>query len=597
MMSKIVSKNTKVIATIKYMNNVIWKNDRKYLIYMLIEIILRPIRNTCAVILPMKIVENLLKSRLNVSILYTVAFLISELLIKSLLDYINYRAHVCEDYFEYFFNQEYCGKCMDVPYEITENSESLEQIQAAKDGLDWSGGVACVIDAAKEIIASIISLVSIFGIVYKDAPFLMIIVTFVVIIKSYFEKKEIEENQRYYNLLPNLNRKMDYYLRETSFYEYGKDIRLYGAKSLLLERAKKVIDENAKEMKLTARKLANIRVFSLIMENVCNVLQYLYVGIYTILNNIPISQFTMLISSTSVMTFSIETMFEEYNNMIEGSEYFYRYYAFISNSEYKENIYAENKRIENIDNHIIELKNVYFSYPETDRLILKDINLTIRFGEKLSIVGLNGEGKTTLIKLICGLYKPSSGKILLDGVDIFEYEQIEYRKLIAPVFQDFRLFATTIKDNIVMNGVSNIEKINFMLKKYEMYNKVTMLNTGLENELLREFDEEGYQPSGGESQKLALVRADYRDVPFIILDEPTAALDPEAEYSLYKDVKENMNSKTIIFISHRMSLCKFCDRIIVLSKGEIVEEGKHSELIKLKGIYSELFEAQAENYC
>lgn len=482
------------------------------------------------------------------------------MLIKSILDYLNYRANVCEDYFEYLFNREYCSKCLDMPYEVTENSEKLEQIQEAKDGLDWSGGVSCVVDAAKEIIASIISLASVFGIIYKDTPFLIVLVILVVIIKSHFEKKEIEENQRYYSLLPNLNRKMDYYLRETSFYEYGKDIRLYGAKMLLLERANKVINENAQEMKNTAKKLGNIRVFSLVMESLCNVLQYLYVGIYTMLNNIPISQFTMLISSTSVMTSSIEIMFEEYNNMIEGSEYFYRYYTFIENSEYNKKIYTKKKKIEDIDQHIIELKNVYFSYPNTDRLVLEDINITIRSGEKLSIVGLNGEGKTTLIKLICGLYKPTSGKILLDGVDIYEYYQEDYKKLMAPVFQDFRLFATTIDDNIILNDEYNIEKMNVILKKYGMYDKTAMLNGGLKNELLREFDDEGYQPSGGESQKLALIRADYRDTPFIILDEPTAALDPEA-------------------------------------KGKIVEEGNHNELIKLKGIYSELFEAQAENYC
>ncbi len=138
--------------------------------------------------------------------------------------------------------------------------------------------------------------------------------------------------------------------------------------------------------------------------------------------------------------------------------------------------------------------------------------------------------------------------------------------------------------------------MNAKLKRYGIYQKIMKLRGGLQNELLKEFDEEGYQPSGGESQKLALVRADYRDAPFILLDEPTAALDPEAEYTLYKDVRENMEDKTILFISHRMSSCRFCDRIIVISEGKIVEEGTHGELIKRKGLYSRLFETQAENY-
>lgn len=169
--------------------------------------------------------------------------------------------------------------------------------------------------------------------------------------------------------------------------------------------------------------------------------------------------------------------------------------------------------------------------------------------------------------------------------------------MLAPVFQDFRLFAATVEENIVLNGENQVQKVNAKLKKYGMYHKIMNLGAGSKNELLREFDEEGYQPSGGESQKLALVRADYREAPVIILDEPTAALDPEAEYTLYQDVRENMEDKTILFISHRMSSCRFCDRIIVISEGKIVEEGTHSQLIKKKGLYSRLFEIQAENYC
>ena len=305
----------------------------------------------------------------------------------------------------------------------------------------------------------------------------------------------------------------------------------------------------------------------------------------------------MLIGSTSVMASSIETMFREYNNMLEGTGYFYRYWTFTQNPEYREAAHAGAGKPKEREAHVIELEKVCFTYPETDRQILRDINLVIHPGEKLSIVGLNGEGKTTLIKLICGLYRPSAGRILLDGVDIREYDAKEYRKLLAPVFQDYRLFAATIEDNIVLNGAADREKLLAKLKKYGMYEKTASFKAGFRNELLREFDEEGYQPSGGEGQKLALARADYRDVPIIILDEPTAALDPEAEYSLYRDVRENMEDKTILFISHRMSSCKFCDRIIVLSEGRIVEEGTHDELMERKGMYSRLFGTQAENYC
>lgn len=596
-MDEKVSKKTKVLSSIKYMNRIIWEHDRKYLLYMMLEILLKPVRSVWTVMLPMMIVENLTGHDLPGAIRFAAVFLTGELVIKSALDYLNYRSHVCEDNFDYFFYEEFCDICMDMPYEITENSEKLDQIQDAKDGLDWSGRVACAVDAVKEITAAVISLLSVFSIIFKDTPFLILPVIFVVIMESHFQKKEMEENRHYYGVLTGLNRKTDYYLHETSSYEYGKDIRLYGAKALLLDRAQRVINENAEEMKKTAKRTADIRALSLIMETVCDVLQYLYVGIYTLRNHIPIARFTMLISSTAVMTSSVETIFREYNNMMEGTEYFYRYWFFTQNPEYKEGTRIKAGIPEKKEKHVIELKNLCFSYPGTDRPILKNINLSIRPGEKLSIVGQNGQGKTTLIKLICGLYRPSSGRILLDGVDIWEYDPREYRKLLAPVFQDFRLFAATIEDNIVLDGTADAEKLNAKLKKYGMYDKIGNLGAGIKNELLKEFDEEGYQPSGGEGQKLALARADYRDAPFILLDEPTAALDPEAEYSLYQDVRKNMEDKTILFISHRLSSCKFCDRIIVLSEGKIAEEGTHGELMKKKGMYSRLFEAQAENYC
>lgn len=596
-MAEDAGKKTKALSSIKYMIQVIWEQDRKYLLYMMLEIILKPVRSVWTVMLPMKIVENLTAHDLSGAIRYASVFLAGELAIKTVLDYLDYRSHVCEDSFDYIFYEEFCGLCMGMPYEATENSRKLDRIQDAKNGLDWSGRVACAVDAVKEIIAAVLSLLSVFSIICRDTPLLILPVVFIVVMESRLQKKEIEENQRYCSVLPGLNRKMDYYLHETSSYEYGKDIRLYGAKELLLDRARKVAEENAEEMRKTAKRTADIRAFSLVMEMVADVLQYLYVGIYALVNHVPIARFTMLISSTSVMASSVETMFREYNNMLEGTEYFYRYWAFAQSPEYREDAGARARKPEACGPHVIELENVCFAYPGTDRQILRDISLVIHPGEKLSIVGLNGEGKTTLIKLICGLYRPSAGRILLDGVDICEYDPKEYRKLLAPVFQDFRLFAATVEDNIVLNGTADAEKMDAKLKKYGMYDKVRSLCAGSGNELLREFDDAGYQPSGGESQKLALVRADYREAPFIILDEPTAALDPAAEYSLYRDVRENMEDKTILFISHRMSSCRFCDRIIVLSEGKIAEEGTHGELMKKRGIYCGLFEAQAENYC
>ncbi|MDR0636725.1 MAG: ABC transporter ATP-binding protein/permease [Treponema sp.] len=244
---------------------------------------------------------------------------------------------------------------------------------------------------------------------------------------------------------------------------------------------------------------------------------------------------------------------------------------------------------------IFTLENVSFHYPYQTEASLKNVNLTLNNKERLAIVGENGAGKTTLIKLLMRLYEPTEGRILLNGVDIREIDYRQYLSLFASVFQDFKLFAFHIVDNVTSfkdGSESNLRKIRECLDKAGLLEKIDSLNKGLDTYLYKLYEEDGVELSGGEAQKLAIARALYKDAPVIILDEPTAALDPRSEYEIYTRFFSIVENKTSVFITHRLSSTRFCDKIIVLKKGKIVETGAHEELLARNSYYAELFNSR-----
>jgi len=250
----------------------------------------------------------------------------------------------------------------------------------------------------------------------------------------------------------------------------------------------------------------------------------------------------------------------------------------------------------------LELRNVSFGYNENDGYILNNISLMIHPGERVALVGYNGAGKTTLIKLIMRLYDPNEGEILYNGIDIRDYDVHEYRSRIGTIFQDFRIFAATVGENVVLDkDEETIEKESrpAVLKALEysgFKERLDKLSNGLATELTTEFEQEGIDLSGGESQKLAIARAFFKDAHMVILDEPSSALDPIAEYQLNKTMLQAAEGKSVVFISHRLSTTRHADRILMMENGRVIEEGNHDELIRLQGKYAAMWKAQAGRY-
>ncbi len=245
----------------------------------------------------------------------------------------------------------------------------------------------------------------------------------------------------------------------------------------------------------------------------------------------------------------------------------------------------------------IEFKNVTFCYPGSNEPALKDFSMKLKIGEKLAVVGMNGSGKTTMIKLLCRLYDPDKGEILLNGVDIRKFKTDEYRKLFSVVFQDYTLFPFQLAQNVATDTEYNSELVKKCLVDAGFGERINNGGMGMETCLYKDYDDNGIEISGGEAQKIAIARAMYKNSPFVLLDEPTAALDPLAEYEIYTNFDKIIGTKTAIYISHRLSSCQFCEKIAVFHKGSLVQYGNHKELLEDKnGKYYEMWNAQAQYY-
>lgn len=246
--------------------------------------------------------------------------------------------------------------------------------------------------------------------------------------------------------------------------------------------------------------------------------------------------------------------------------------------------------------YIIEFRHVYFKYPGAKDHVIEDLNMTLDIGRRMAVVGRNGSGKTTFVKLLCRLYEPTKGEILLNGVDIRQYDYYEYLKLFSVVFQDSKIFSLSIAANIAASEDADEKRVMDALERVGLSDFISRMPQGINTYVYKNFDRDGVEISGGEAQKLQIARAVYHDRPFVVMDEPTAALDPLAEYEVYAGFDKMVGNKTAIYISHRLSSCRFCDDIIVFENGRVIQRGDHAALVGQDGLYARMWNAQAQYY-
>lgn len=395
-------------------------------------------------------------------------------------------------------------------------------------------------------------------------------------------------------------RAMDYLYKTMTDSGYAKEVRINRAENILTKKYSERYKVHLKRKTKLENKRVFLHIYTLILNAVQSVAMYLYFSHQVLSSQIGIGEYTVLLGATTLLAKVLHEFFNiTVNNMtktLDFTDFFRKYQSYITaNSKIFESRELSMPEID-YTNLKISFEDVTFSYPDSQKPVLEHISFTIMQGERLGIVGLNGSGKTTLIKLLCRLYDPTEGRITLNDIDIRKIPHDEYTKHIGIVLQDFCLFAYSVSENIVFDSQLDKTHLYESIEKSGLSNKIISLPNGARTSIYKILDDNGIEFSGGEGQKLALARVIYKNAEIMILDEPSSALDPLAELALFSRLTDIAAGRTTLFISHRLSSTKFCDRILVLSEGKIAEIGSHDTLLKKNGIYADLFLTQAKYY-
>lgn len=528
--------------------------------------------------------------------LYIFIYFISSSILGFLIPYLRGKYEPRIMRLRLLFIEMFNKKVMEIDYKYLEDPDVLNNAQSSLRAIsNNTSGIEGILNHLFGIVGVLLSFLGYISIVFTLNPLILlylfasVFITYILTIKV----KKFEYNIR--NDVSHLERKSNYLLGVMSDFAYGKEIRLYKISDWLKSKFDNIISSVINLDKKIRKKYLLISILSILLGLIRDGVAYAYL-IYSVINhNMSIGNFSLyfatIVGFNGIMTQFLNSLAEIRSQNLYINDF--RKFLDIENTDLERGT----QTLPTQKPYSIELQNVTFKYPKTDVVILKNISLKIESGEKLAIVGANGSGKTTLIKLICRLYTPDEGSIMLNGVNINNFNKEDYYKIFSVLFQDYKLFAFSIFENTCLTQKqNNLDKAQESLELAGLMKKIETLEKGINTNLFKIFDDEGIELSGGEKQKLALARALYKNGDVVILDEPTASLDPIAESKIYENFNEMTKNKTSIYISHRLSSTKFCDNIIFLKNGEIVEYGNHDELMNRKGEYAELFRVQSQYY-
>ena len=537
----------------------------------------------------------------NTIIMYTVIIC----LIMMILDVIS---TTCYNSFEFeyrktegYVEKKRMDKLFHTDFKNMESPDFLDYAQRAKTALNRGKGFHGVLYQSRNFIAQgtlMILSAALIGIQNLLMMIIFIVISFgIVKISSFFTKRD---KIKFSDAMAPTWRKMNYLESTTKNFDFAKDIRLFNMSNAFFNQLSGV-NETYKELNRKHHNrmvLWEVSLGSVLI--VQKILMYTWLVYNVVTGAYQISDFVLYVGLVSTFHASVGYVNWIYSDMRTNSLMINDYRNFVDWKEDRETADEKDGHITeiNLDKFEFRFENVSFKYPGHDNYVLKNVNLTIKNGAKLAVVGVNGAGKTTFIKLMMKLYEPSEGRILLNDVDIKEYNREEYFKLFSPVFQNVECFAMPIYQNISFaeEDKTDMNKINEVLEQSGLSEKINSYEKGIHTNLLKIFDKEGIDLSGGEKQRLAMARALYKDGKVVILDEPTAALDALAEDRMYREFENMIHGKTAVFISHRLGSTRFCDKIAMFEDGTIVEEGTHEELMAKNGKYAYMFGIQSQYY-
>ncbi|MCI1892117.1 MAG: ABC transporter ATP-binding protein/permease [Schleiferilactobacillus harbinensis] len=508
-------------------------------------------------------------------------------------------------------------KMLTVTYPTFIDPKFRDNYAAANTSINYSGGFATFITEIVNSVCGLLvavllsgaSLVALFGArstqtttlaQFANSPWLLILMLFIIAIPVVaafpLAKLSGRFTQKFYQYNIQFNRIGEYYIQKVfEDYSIGKVIRIFDPHDHLVHHFGEMNRTQIKQDNKLLTQATAVRSLNNIVLSVIVGALYVVVGIKGLAGAISIGAVIAYVGYLQQVISALTTMMDTVGTSAATLKGLDQFIDFI---EYPDAPATGKLPVEKrLDNeYAIKVDDVSFRYPGAKAWSLRHVTLDFKVGQRLALVGPNGSGKTTLIKLLTRLAEPTEGHILLNGIDIQKYDIHEYQQIFAVVFQDYRLFAFSVADNVAVNTHKDPARMKRALTLAGVWDKVQTLPKQADTSLTKNIDPDGVDISGGEAQKIAIARAWYKDAPFIILDEPTAALDPVSEYEIYQRFDDLMENKTAIYVSHRMSSTRFSQRIVVLDHGEIVEDGTHESLMQAKGLYYRLFEAQAQYY-
>lgn len=489
------------------------------------------------------------------------------------------------------------GQAISVDLSCYENPEFYDSYTKANEQIaDYANEAVYVMT---NFIGILISMsISVYAIALCEPLVILIAAVPVLIeqalVKKYTELKFNRDRDTAYE-----RRQVEYVNRTVYLQEFAKDIRLTNIFVPIMKSFEHAVESMIETSKVYGKRIGIVRFFRTIMSELIVYLgvQSLIVCRYLLSHAYTFAELTTLLNAASEFTQLLGRFSWIRSDSYECGMFVENFRTFIEyQTKMPEN---EDGRSVDADKTDIELKNVGFTYEGSETPVLKDINMTIKKGQRIAIVGHNGAGKSTFVKLLMRLYDTTKGTIEVGGTDIKEYRLSEYRSIFGTIFQDFKIFATTITNNVLLHGnvtEEDTRRAEEALKASGIYEKVKSLPGRMESQLTKEFAKDGVMMSGGEMQKLAIARVFAKNSQICILDEPSSALDPMSEYEIFENMLKACEGKTVIFISHRLSSTVMADKIYMLEEGQIIEQGSHDELMKQNGRYAEMYNMQAKKY-
>lgn len=582
-----------IVIAIHYLS-LAHKMSKTYIPLLCITAIIKSLSPFLNIIMPKFILDELIgEKRVEILVLYVSITVLGNGLINLLIKVLDTKVDIANFAMVNSFELHMGEHIMSMDYENLEDPEILDQKEKAIFPINNQGVLWRMFGSMINLLQGLITMIGLIAIVATLNVFLLLIIIAIMLVNASLLKKQQSMYYEMYQGLIPLNRKFGYYITLIGDFSMAKDVRINHMAPFILKKVEDYNSESIFQFGKYFAKFGKTDGISAINLQIQMVAVYAYMAWQVLKGIIGVGSFTMYIAAANSFSGSIFTMLANFIEFNQNCKYLEQYLEFERLPSRKD---AGKKAIKNKEQVEVEFRNVSFRYPRSEEYTLKNVSLTIHSGEKLSIVGQNGAGKTTFIKLLCRLYEPLEGEILANGVNIKNYSSEEYNRLLAVVFQDYKLFSFSVRENIAFYRNADEKKLSIALEKAGLKNRINKLAKGIETSIYKNFDKEGVELSGGEGQKLAIARAIYKEAPVVILDEPTAALDPYAEFEIYSRFNDMVNNKTAIYISHRLSSCRFCDHIAVFDQGELIEYGSHEELERQNGLYSKMWHTQAQYY-